>query len=250
MVKKHGKTHPATIKALHKIRLESKHLRYAYQHLDFALKGENKAKIIYYKGIQEDFGEINDFFNLQSLFKRLNSTYGYFDFGLSELLSFEITKMLEEQYEKIDISKKPPVESKPEVKEQQKEEIEIEKDQISEKPEQVVEEKVEVEVVLEKIETDTLNEEEIQAEPPKEKVLLGKIGIASADNKDDLQRIKGIGPKLESVLNSMGIFTFEQISKMDEEEYLLLDSMLTAFKGRAKRDDWAGQAKSFIELQK
>lgn len=31
---------------------------------------------------------------------------------------------------------------------------------------------------------------------------------------------------------------------MTDKEYDLVDSLLSAFKGRAKRDDWAGQAKT------
>ena len=73
--------------------------------------------------------------------------------------------------------------------------------------------------------------------------LLGVIGKGSAKTKDDLKKIKGIGPKLENMLNDMGIYSFEQLSKMTAKEYELVDSMLTSFKGRGKRDDWAGQAK-------
>lgn len=72
--------------------------------------------------------------------------------------------------------------------------------------------------------------------------LLLRIGKANG-KRDNLKEIKGIGNKLEGILNKMGIFTFAQIAKMKNPEYQLLDSMLTAFKGRAKKDDWAGQAK-------
>lgn len=95
------------------------------------------------------------------------------------------------------------------------------------------------------------NEEEVdsdeneEAETPDAKTtLLETIGTASIDDKDDLKKIKGVGPKLESILNEIGIYTLEQVSKMTEKEYDLVDSLLTAFKGRGKRDDWAGQAKS------
>ena len=75
--------------------------------------------------------------------------------------------------------------------------------------------------------------------------LLSSIGEASEADKDDLKKIKGVGPKLEGTLNSLGIFTFEQVSKMSDKEYALVDSLLDGFKGRAKRDDWAGQANDF-----
>ncbi len=76
--------------------------------------------------------------------------------------------------------------------------------------------------------------------------LLSKIGSADKNQKDDLKKISGVGPKLESLLNSIGVFTFDQISRMGEKEYELIDSLLGAFKGRAKRDDWAGQAKEIL----
>lgn len=72
--------------------------------------------------------------------------------------------------------------------------------------------------------------------------LLAAIGEATEADKDDLKKIKGVGPKLETVLNSIGIFTFAQVSKMTDAEYDLIDALLTAFKGRAKRDSWAKKA--------
>jgi predicted flap endonuclease-1-like 5' DNA nuclease len=72
--------------------------------------------------------------------------------------------------------------------------------------------------------------------------LLSNIGEATADAKDDLKKIKGIGPKLEKTLNNIGIFTYEQVSKMTNNEYELVDNIIDAFRGRGKRDDWAGQA--------
>jgi len=87
--------------------------------------------------------------------------------------------------------------------------------------------------------------EEISEEQKAENktALLGALGTATEADKDDLKKIKGVGPKLEGVLNSIGIYTFAQVSKMTAKEYDLVDSLMDSFKGRAKRDDWAGQAK-------
>lgn len=76
--------------------------------------------------------------------------------------------------------------------------------------------------------------------------LLKHIGTATAEERDDLKKIKGVGPKLEKTLNSIGIFTYEQVSKMTDKEYDLVDGLIDAFKGRGKRDDWAGQAKDLM----
>jgi len=77
--------------------------------------------------------------------------------------------------------------------------------------------------------------------------LLSKIGTAKAGDKNDLKVIKGIGPKLEGILNTIGIYTYQQVSKMTTNEYNLVDSLMNAFKGRAKRDNWAGQAKKLLK---
>ena len=66
-------------------------------------------------------------------------------------------------------------------------------------------------------------------------------------NKDDLQRTKGIGPFIEEKLNALGIFTFSQISKMDEELEDQVNIAIEFFPGRVKRDKWVNQAKMFIE---
>ena len=78
--------------------------------------------------------------------------------------------------------------------------------------------------------------------------LLSSLGTfdPSTQKADDLKRIKGIGPKMEEVLNSIGIYTFLQVSRMTKNEYDLLDSITGSFPGRAERDDWAGQAKNLI----
>jgi len=65
-------------------------------------------------------------------------------------------------------------------------------------------------------------------------------------NADDLKVISGIGPKMESVLNGIGIYTYAQVSKMTKREYDLLDEITGSFPGRAERDDWSGQAKKLI----
>ena len=78
------------------------------------------------------------------------------------------------------------------------------------------------------------------------KALLSNIGEAAEADKEDLKKIKGVGPKLEGVLNSIGIYTFGQVSKMTDAEYDIVDSLMDSFKGRGKRDDWAAQAKDLM----
>lgn len=74
--------------------------------------------------------------------------------------------------------------------------------------------------------------------------LLSNLGSfdPNTQTEDDLKKISGIGPKMEQKLHELGIFTFEQVSRMTDIEYDLLDSITGEIPGRAKRDDWAGQA--------
>jgi NADH-quinone oxidoreductase subunit E len=60
---------------------------------------------------------------------------------------------------------------------------------------------------------------------------------------DDLKKIKGVGPKLEAMLNSMGVFHFWQVASWGAAEVAWVDQNLEGFKGRVSRDDWVAQAK-------
>lgn len=59
---------------------------------------------------------------------------------------------------------------------------------------------------------------------------------------DDLKMIKGVGPKLEKLLNTLGFFHFDQIAKWSADELSWVDQNLEGFKGRASRDEWVSQA--------
>ncbi len=59
---------------------------------------------------------------------------------------------------------------------------------------------------------------------------------------DDLKLISGIGPKLEQVLNNLGIWTFGQIAGWTPNEVAWMDDYLQ-FKGRIVRDNWMAKAK-------
>ena len=60
---------------------------------------------------------------------------------------------------------------------------------------------------------------------------------------DDLKKIKGIGPKLEELCHSLGIFHYDQIASWTDEEVAWVDSNLEGFKGRVSRDEWVPQAR-------
>ncbi|WP_248304563.1 polyhydroxyalkanoate depolymerase [Breoghania sp. L-A4] len=60
---------------------------------------------------------------------------------------------------------------------------------------------------------------------------------------DDLKVISGIGPKLETALNSVGIFHYWQIADLTQTQITELDERLS-FKGRIARDGWIEQARA------
>jgi NADH-quinone oxidoreductase subunit E len=63
-----------------------------------------------------------------------------------------------------------------------------------------------------------------------------------ADGADDLKKISGVGPKLEKLLNSLGIYKYDQVAAWSADDVAWVDARLT-FKGRIERDDWMSQAK-------
>ncbi|SEW10403.1 NADH dehydrogenase subunit E [Aliiroseovarius sediminilitoris] len=63
---------------------------------------------------------------------------------------------------------------------------------------------------------------------------------------DDLKLLKGVGPKLEGVLNGLGFWHFDQVAKWGADEIAWVDDQLS-FKGRIERDGWVEQAKILAE---
>ena len=64
---------------------------------------------------------------------------------------------------------------------------------------------------------------------------------------DDLKRIKGVGPKLEALLHSLGFFHFDQVAGWSDAEIAWVDENLEGFKGRVSRDNWVAQAKALAD---
>lgn len=59
---------------------------------------------------------------------------------------------------------------------------------------------------------------------------------------DNLQLLKGVGPKLAAQLNEFGITRFDQLAGLTETEVALLDKRMGAFEGRIARDRLVEQA--------
>ena len=70
------------------------------------------------------------------------------------------------------------------------------------------------------------------------------LGIDShpASEPDDLTRMKGVGPKLASLLNDVGITRYEEIAGWSDAELDAMDARMGSFRGRLRRDRVVEQA--------
>lgn len=77
------------------------------------------------------------------------------------------------------------------------------------------------------------------AHPPVSNLLID----AAFGPKDSLQKIDGVGPKIELSLNELGVYYFWQIAQWSPADIEQVDANLESFRGRIERDDWVRQAK-------
>ena len=80
--------------------------------------------------------------------------------------------------------------------------------------------------------------------PPAEEDKPELLTEARGGQPDDLKLIKGVGPKLEALCNTLGVWHFDQIASWSDNEVAWVDYNLEGFKGRIVRDDWVSQAKT------
>lgn len=69
------------------------------------------------------------------------------------------------------------------------------------------------------------------------------LTAAREGGPDNLKEIKGVGPKMEKMLHSMGFFHFDQIANWTADEEAWVNANLEGFKGRVSRDNWVEQAR-------
>lgn len=80
----------------------------------------------------------------------------------------------------------------------------------------------------------------LAAEP---EALAGPLHPIPAGPADELTRMKGVGPKVASMLNGLGVTRYDQIAAWTPAEVERIDAQLGAFRGRVTRDQWVEQAK-------
>lgn len=59
---------------------------------------------------------------------------------------------------------------------------------------------------------------------------------------DNLELIKGLGPKVNNMLKALGITSFAQVASWTADDVAEMDGKLGAFAGRITRDNWIDQA--------
>lgn len=114
--------------------------------------------------------------------------------------------------------------------------------------------KVEADVAVEEAPAEEVVVEEAPAEAAAEETkeassgddIFAVIGTANEADANDLKKISGLGPAMEGKLNEAGIYTYEQISKCTEKEWLALDEIVGKVSTKALKDDWAAQAKELM----
>ena len=83
-----------------------------------------------------------------------------------------------------------------------------------------------------------------QAAIEKKELNFDTFGYASESDKDDLTKITGVGPYIEQKLNEIGIYTYDQVSRLDWEDIQTITELIDFFPGRMERDNWVGQAEA------
>ncbi|MDH3363652.1 MAG: hypothetical protein OEM45_08095, partial [Gammaproteobacteria bacterium] len=68
--------------------------------------------------------------------------------------------------------------------------------------------------------------------------------------RDNLKKIKGVGPAIEKTLNEMGIFRFQQIADMSEYDIDRVAQRLKGFHSRIYRENWIGQARELNDRKR
>ncbi len=69
---------------------------------------------------------------------------------------------------------------------------------------------------------------------------------AKAVVPDNLEMLKGVGPKVNTMLKSMGVTSFDQVANWSPADIAEVDAKLGTFAGRIGRDNWVDQAKLLV----
>jgi len=66
--------------------------------------------------------------------------------------------------------------------------------------------------------------------------------LADQEARDELTRLKGVGPKFEQALNGLGFYRYDQLAQLTYVDIEKIDPQLGSFAGRLDRDRIVEQA--------
>lgn len=81
----------------------------------------------------------------------------------------------------------------------------------------------------------------------KERRLAALAGLTDERVGDDLTRIRGIGPKINAILQELGVTTFRDIAAFTDDDVSRIGAHLPVFGGRIIADDWINQARRLAD---
>ena len=89
-----------------------------------------------------------------------------------------------------------------------------------------------------------VDDDEVIADLSAAQIKWAQIGKAGDRKSDDLTLIKGVDAETQKKLKVLGVRTFDQISKMDNETAEAVNGALGLMPGRVSKMMWAEQAKT------
>jgi predicted flap endonuclease-1-like 5' DNA nuclease len=75
------------------------------------------------------------------------------------------------------------------------------------------------------------------------RIYYDRLGIAHKHEANNLTLIDGLGSWVEERLNMLGIYTFEQVSRLTKTDIDTITEVLEIIPGRIEQDDWVGQSR-------
>jgi predicted flap endonuclease-1-like 5' DNA nuclease len=81
----------------------------------------------------------------------------------------------------------------------------------------------------------------------KGRIYYDRLGIAHKHEANNLTLIDGLGLWVEERLNTLGIYTFSQISKLTHADIETITEVLEIIPGRIEQDHWVDQARKLVK---
>ncbi len=80
-----------------------------------------------------------------------------------------------------------------------------------------------------------------------DRIYFDRLGVAQKHEANNLTLIDGLGLWVEERLNLLGIYTFDQISKLTHKDIETITEVLEIIPGRIEQDNWVSQARELAK---